>query len=62
METIEEDVIFVFDENTKQSACCIITNEEKIMYPNQIFNSSQCTSVYPDLSECKRIMKKEDSS
>ena len=58
MEKIEQDVIFVFDENSKQSACCIITDEEKLMYPNQIFTSSQCTFVHHDFSECKRIMKK----
>lgn len=54
----ERDVIFVFDEYSKQSACCIVTEEEKNLYSDQIFHSSQCTIVYPDLTECERIMKK----
>ena len=58
----DPDVIFVFDESSKQSACCLVTEKEKNMYPNQIFNGSQCIIVYPDLTECKRIIKKTEEN
>jgi hypothetical protein len=56
----DKKVVFVFDEPSKISACCIVKDNEQLKYPNQIFNESECTSVFPNMTPCLEILNMEN--
>lgn len=57
----EENVLFVFDEKSKKSSCCVISEHDRQIFPNQIFDSSECVSVSPDLTPCLVILNESRS-
>tara|TARA_B110000046_G_scaffold168597_1_gene187094 strand:+ start:500 stop:760 length:261 start_codon:yes stop_codon:yes gene_type:complete len=53
----ESKVIFVFDEASKQSACCTISDDERRTYFDQVFDESACLMVYPTMAPCLEMVK-----